>query len=157
MSGFMPLRRSPWLGDSLTSATTQDSGLNCDTNRTICGTTHFVGPAWTVRNTLWRKRRSGAVGICAGNPAGHKLPLGPGLELYGELAKLLQARRTYDERRPEPPKGRSGPPHRRGPAPSHYTDTATPSHDEAISAGWAVSLARVRAMSDRSSTTPPCE
>src|SRR5215813_3515980 len=43
MSGFMPPRRSPWFGDSLTSATTQDSGLNCDTNRTICGTTHLWG------------------------------------------------------------------------------------------------------------------
>src|SRR5215468_157815 len=102
MSGFMPARRSPWFGDSLTSATTQDSGLNCDTNRTICGTTHFVGPAWTVRNTLWRKRRSGAAGICAGNPAGHKLPFDLGLELSSELANLLQARRTYDGRRPEP-------------------------------------------------------
>src|SRR5262249_24638100 len=51
----------------------------------------LVGPAWTVRNTLLRKRRSGAAGICAGKRAGHKLPFELGLELSSELAKLSQA------------------------------------------------------------------
>src|SRR5262249_26150020 len=92
----------------------------------------LVGPAWTVRNVEGRNRRGGPAGICAGKRAGHKLPLELGLELSSELAKLLQARLTYEERRPESPEGRSGPPHRRGPAPSHYTDTATPLRDEAI-------------------------
>src|SRR5262245_34020833 len=47
MSGLPTPLRSPWFGDALTSATTQESGRNWDTSSTIGGSPIcFDGPAW---------------------------------------------------------------------------------------------------------------
>src|SRR5215207_5173954 len=60
MSGLAPPLRSPWFGDALTWATTQESGRNSDTNSTMTRNTDmFDGPAW--RNAQTKNAEGGSL------------------------------------------------------------------------------------------------
>src|SRR5256885_16648386 len=69
MSGFILPLRSLWFGDARTSATTQESGRNSDTNRTIRAPGVFSVACLTVRNTA-----GGKVGCGGGATNGGTAP-----------------------------------------------------------------------------------
>src|SRR5882757_2409442 len=69
MSGFILPLRSPWFGDTRTSATTQESGRNSDTNRTIRAPGVFSVACLTVRNTAGENVGCGRGATSAGMAA----------------------------------------------------------------------------------------
>src|SRR6266545_1832568 len=69
MSGFILPLRSPWFGDARTSATTQESGRNSDTNRTIRAPGVFSVACLTVRNTAGENVGCGRGATSAGMAA----------------------------------------------------------------------------------------
>src|SRR5215475_13462426 len=76
MSGFTSSARSPWFGDSRTSATTQESGRNSVTNKTI-REPRVESVVLPIRNTGKQTSALDVAAVCAGTATRQQAPERP--------------------------------------------------------------------------------